>query len=41
MMMLMNTTGKVPAAGARRAVAGGVARALATGSFCTSTLALG
>jgi hypothetical protein len=41
MMMLMNATGKVPTAGARRAVAAGVARALATGSFCASTLTVG
>lgn len=40
-MMFITATGKVPTAGARRAVAGGVAAVLATGSFCASSLTLG
>ena len=35
MMMHISATGMIPAAGARRAVAGGVPAAMATGSFCT------
>lgn len=35
MKMHMNATGMIPAARARRAVAGGVSAIVATGSFCT------
>lgn len=41
MMMHMTVTGKVPTDCANRAVAGGVTRALATGSFSAVFLTIG